>query len=249
MYKVKLQAFEGPLDLLLFFIKRDELDIYDIPISKITKEFLEYLHLLQELDLEIAGDFIVMAAELMQIKVRMLLPRDENFEEEEDPRAELVKRLLEYKRFKEASLAMQGMEYEQSRYYYRQGFHADPKLISIEDQEASLKDITMFNLIAAFKKVLDRIPKKLYHDVELMNVTIDEMMSYIADVFRMQDEIGFIEMVEHMTEKIRIIVTIIAMLEMVKQRFIGLKPSENEDDFIIYKIKEEQYVGTADSTL
>jgi segregation and condensation protein A len=249
MYKVKLQAFEGPLDLLLFFIKRDELDIYDIPIARITREFLEYLHLLQELDLEIAGDFIVMAAELMQIKVRMLLPREEGVEEEEDPRAELVRRLLEYKRFKEASLAMQGLEYEQSRYFYRQGFHADPKLISIEDQEASLKDITMFNLIAAFKKVLDRIPKKLYHDVELMNVTIDEQMSYIADVFRMQDEIGFIELVEHMTEKIRIIVTIIAMLEMVKQRFIGLKPSEHEDDFIIYKIKEEQFVGTADSTI
>ncbi|MBI3192905.1 MAG: segregation/condensation protein A [Ignavibacteriae bacterium] len=249
MYKVKLHAFEGPLDLLLFFIKRDELDVYDIPIAKITKEFLEYLHLLQELDLEIAGDFIVMAAELMQIKVRMLLPRDENFEEEEDPRAELVRRLLEYKRFKEASLAMQGLEYEQSRYFYRQGFHADPKLISIEDQEASLKDITMFNLIAAFRKVLDRIPKKMYHDVELMNVTIDEQMSYIADVFRMQDEIGFIALVEHMTEKIRIIVTIIAMLEMVKQRFIGLKPSENEDDFIVYKLKEEQPVGTADSTI
>ncbi|MBI5216335.1 MAG: segregation/condensation protein A [Ignavibacteriae bacterium] len=248
MYKVKLQTFEGPLDLLLFFIKRDELDIYDIPIARITREFLEYLHLLQELDLEIAGDFIVMAAELMQIKVRMLLPRDEGVEEEEDPRAELVRRLLEYKRFKEASLAMQGLEFEQSRYFYRQGFHADPKLISIEDQEASLKDITMFNLIAAFRKVLDRIPKKLYHDVEMMNVTIDEQMSYIADVFRMRDEIGFIELVEHMTEKIRIIVTIIAMLEMVKQRFIGLKPSEHEDDFIVYKIKEEQPVGTADST-
>jgi len=239
MYKVKLQAFEGPLDLLLFFIKRDELDIYDIPISRITKEFLEYLHLLQELDLEIAGDFIVTAAELMQIKVRMLLPRDEGEEEEDDPRAELVRRLLEYKRFKEASLAMQGLEFDQSKYYYRQGFHADPKLVSLEDQEAGLKDITMFNLIAAFKKVLDRIPKKIYHDIELLNVTIDEQMSYIADVFRMQDEIGFLALVEHMTEKIRIIVTIIAMLEMIKQRFIGIKGSESEDDFILYRIKEE----------
>ena len=106
MYKVKLTEFEGPLDLLLFFIKRDELDIYDIPISKITKEFLEYLHLLTELDLEIAGDFIVVAAELMQIKVRMLLPKAPGEVEEDDPRAELVRRLLEYKRFKEASMML-----------------------------------------------------------------------------------------------------------------------------------------------
>src|SRR5436189_4726838 len=96
-YRIKLSEFEGPLDLLLFYIKRDELDIYDIPISRITKEFLEYLLLLQELDLEVAGDFIVMAAELMQIKVKMLLPNAPGEEEEEDPRAELVRRLLEYK--------------------------------------------------------------------------------------------------------------------------------------------------------
>ena len=94
MYRVKLQEFEGPCDLLLFFIKRDELDIYDIPIARITKEFLEYLHYMQELDLEVAGDFIVMAAELMQIKVRMLLPRPVEDEEEQDPRADLVRRLL-----------------------------------------------------------------------------------------------------------------------------------------------------------
>src|SRR4030066_327547 len=104
MYRVKLTEFEGPLDLLLFFIKRDELDIYDIPISKITQEFLEYLHLMTTLDLEVAGDFIVMAATLMQIKVRMLLPREIGPDgEEEDPRAELVRRLIEYKRYKEMS--------------------------------------------------------------------------------------------------------------------------------------------------
>ena len=94
MYRVKLTDFEGPLDLLLFFLKRDELDIYNIPISKITKEFFDYLHLMSTLDLEVAGEFIVMAATLMQIKVRMLLPRDERATEEEDPRAELVRRLV-----------------------------------------------------------------------------------------------------------------------------------------------------------
>ncbi len=236
-YRVKLQIFEGPLDLLLFFIKRDELDIYDIPIARITKEFLEYLHLLQELDLEVAGDFIVMAAELMQIKVKMLLPKAPGEEEEEDPRAELVRRLLEYKRFKEASAVLSSLEDESRKLFYRQGFHADPKRVTLEDQEESLKHITMFNLIAAFKKVLDSVPKKVYHDVELLNVSIDEQMSYIADLFRTREKVTFFELVSHMTEKIRIIVTIIAMLEMTKNRIIGIRPSDFEDDFVIYKIR------------
>ena len=238
-YRVKLTEFEGPLDLLLFFIKRDELDIYDIPISRITKEFLEYLHYMQELDLEIAGDFIVVAAELMQIKVRMLLPKAPGEEEEEDPRAELVRRLLEYKRYKEASAVLQKLEEEQLKLHYRQGFHSDPKKVTLEDQEESLKNITMFNLISAFKKVLDSVPKRIYHDIELMNVSIDEQMSYIADLMRIREEVGFFEMVSHMTEKIRIIVTIIAMLEMARNKLIGMRPAAHEDDFIIYKLNGE----------
>jgi segregation and condensation protein A len=238
-YRVKLQTFEGPLDLLLFFIKRDELDIYDIPISRITKEFLDYLHLMRELDLEIAGDFIVMAAELMQIKVRMLLPKAPGEEEEEDPRADLVRRLLEYKRFKEASTVLSSLEDESAKLFYRQGFHSDPKQVTLEDQTESLKNITMFNLISAFKKVLDSVPRKVFHDIELMNVSIDEQMSYIADVFRLREEIGFFELVSHMTEKIRIIVTVIAMLEMVKNRLIAIRPAPYDDDLILYKTPPE----------
>jgi segregation and condensation protein A len=239
MYKVKLQTFEGPFDLLLFFIKRDELDIYDIPIAKITKDFLDYIHMMQELDLEIASEFIVVAAELMQIKVKMLLPRETGEEKEVDPRAELVQRLLEYKKYKEASMLLGELETEQNKLFYRQGFHSDPKKVTLEDQQESLKDLSMFNLISAFKRVLDNVPKKMYHDIELLNVSIDEQMSYIADVFRMKDEATFFELVSHMTEKIRIIVTIIAMLEMVKNRIIGIRPAEYEDDFIIYKMRNQ----------
>ncbi len=238
-YRVKLQEFEGPLDLLLFFIKRDELDIYDIPIARITKEFLEYLHYMQELDLEIAGDFIVMAAELMQIKVRMLLPKAPGEEEEEDPRAELVRRLLEYKRYKEASAVLSALEDESVKLFYRQTFAADPRTVSLEDQEESLKSVTMYNLIAAFKKVLDSVPTRVYHDVELLNVTIDEQMSYIADVFRFKEESTFFALVSHMTEKIRIIVTVIALLEMAKNRIVGFRPTEYDDDFIVYKVRPE----------
>jgi segregation and condensation protein A len=239
MYRVKLQEFEGPLDLLLFFIKRDELDIYDIPIARITKEFLEYLHYMQELDLEVAGDFIVMAAELMQIKVRMLLPKVAEGEEEVDPRADLVRRLLEYKRFKEASVLLSTLEDESRKLHYRQAFQMDPKQITLEDQEESLRSITMFNLISAFKRVLDNAPRKIYHDVEMLNVSIDEQMGYIADVFRLRSTVTFFELVSHMHEKLRIVVTIIAMLEMVKNRMIGLRQADHEDDFIIYKLDPE----------
>jgi segregation and condensation protein A len=236
-YRVKLPIFEGPLDLLLFFIKRDEVDIYDIPIAKITKEFLNYVQMLQELDLEVAGDFIVMAAELMQIKVKMLLPKAPGEEEEEDPRADLVRRLLEYKRYKEASGVLSSLEDESRKLFYRAGFHSDVHKVALEDQQVSLKNITMFNLIASFKKVLDSVPKKIYHDIELLNVTIDEQMSYIADVFRTREEVTFFELVSHMSEKIRIIVTIIALLEMVKNKVIGIRPTEHDEDIIIYKLR------------
>lgn len=179
MYKIKLSHFEGPLDLLLFFIKRDELDIYDIPISKITKEFMEYLNILEQLDLEIAGDFILMAATLMQIKVKMLLPKEIDEKGEEiDPRAELVRALLEYKRYKEMSEEMSFMEANMRNYNYRGNFELDPKQAP-NDYDILLKNITIYDLIKAFKKVLaDKKPEPV-HEIKKWNVTIDEQMDYI----------------------------------------------------------------------
>lgn len=233
MYRVKLTDFEGPLDLLLFFIKRDELDIYDIPISKIAQEFLEYLHLMASLDLEIAGDFIVMAATLMQIKVRMLLPREVGPDgEEEDPRAELVRRLIEYKRYKEMSIEFSKLEDEQRKVYYRTFFDADPAMQQGEEKDM-LKDITLFNLIAAYKRALDSMPKKVVHEVQLYNVTIEEQMSYTLDYLRTKKKATLLELVGHMTEKIRVIVTIIALLEMTKNKVISLLPHEQHDDILI----------------
>jgi segregation and condensation protein A len=175
----------------------------------------------------------------MQIKVRMLLPKAAEGEEEEDPRADLVRRLLEYKRFKEASALLSTLEDESRKLHYRQAFAMDPKQVTLEDQEESLRSITMFNLISAFKRVLDNAPRKVYHDVEMLNVSIDEQMGYIADVFRLRSTVTFFELVSHMQEKIRIVVTIIAMLEMVKNRMIGLRQADHEDDFIIYKLEPE----------
>lgn len=233
MYRVKLTDFEGPLDLLLFFIKRDELDIYNIPISRITQEFLEYLHLMSQLDLEVAGDFIVMAATLMQIKVRMLLPRDENAEEEEDPRAELVRRLIEYKRFKEMSVQMASLEEEQRKVHYRKFFAADPRIPVRDAGTELLKDVSLFNLIAAFKSAIDHMPQKVVHEVNLLNVSVDEQMSFVLDFLRVHGATTLLTLVAHMTEKVRIIVTIIALLELTKNKVVVLNTSRGADDVAI----------------
>ncbi len=243
MYKVKLTDFEGPLDLLLFFIKRDELNIYDIPIARITQDYLESLHLMAALDLEVAGEFIVMAATLMQIKVRMLLPRDETRPEEEDPRAELVRRLIEYKRFKEVSQSMSKMEDAQRRLFYRRFFLADTRVQSEEDDEESLKEITLFNLIAAYKSALDHMPKKVVHEVNLLNVTVDEQMSFVMDYLRVHAKASLLGVVRHMTDKIRIIVTVIAVLELTKNKVLRIRPSDDGADILIEQASRLQAVS------
>ncbi len=245
MYKVKLEYFEGPLDLLLFFIKRDELDIYDIPIAKITKDFLDYIHYMQMLDLEVAGEFIVMAATLMQIKVKMLLPREEEDEKEEDPRAELVQRLLEYRRYKELAGGLSILEDEARRLFYRQNYDADPKLHLVADNHSDLKDMSLFHLISAFKLVMERAPKRLYHDVERVPVTIDDQISYLMDFFRIRSEAPFHEVIEPMTEKIRIIVTFLALLELVKEKSLGIRFGRRFDEFIVYRMTGERAAASA----
>jgi segregation and condensation protein A len=233
MYRVKLTEFEGPLDLLLFFIKRDELEIEDIPISRITREFLDYLHVMAQLDLEIAGDFIVMAATLMQIKVRMLLPRDENAEEEEDPRSELVRRLIEYKKFKEISQQMGTLEEEQRRVHYRKFFAADMHDEPALGEGETLADVSLFNLIAAFRSAMDHMPRKVVHEVTLSDVSVDEQMSFVLDFLRVRGATTLLALVSHMTEKVRIIVTVIALLELTKNKVIALAAAATGDDVAI----------------
>jgi segregation and condensation protein A len=160
MYRIKLNEFEGPLDLLLFFIQRDELDIHDIPISKITNEFCEFVHYMQVLDLEVAGEFILMAATLIQIKAKMMLYKPEEItEEEEDPRYELVKRLLEYKRFKDASAEFAGLEEEQRKVFHRNDFSGDYKIDESIEEDLSIQNLTLYNLIKAYKYAMEHQPK------------------------------------------------------------------------------------------
>ncbi|MGD1006726.1 MAG: segregation/condensation protein A [Ignavibacteriaceae bacterium] len=236
MYKIKLDQFEGPLDLLLFFIKRDELNIYDIPISKITKEFLEYVNLIKMLDLEVAGDFILMASTLMHIKVRMLLPREVDEKGEEiDPRAELIQALLEYKKYKEMSEELAFFETTQRKINFRSNFSEDEKE-TLPDYEVLLKNVTIFDLAKAFKKALDSVKPEVFHEINKINVTIDEQISFVLSKLEDLSELHFLSIVDGMKEKIRIVITFVALLELAKMGMIGIKESPNFNDFVIFRI-------------
>jgi segregation and condensation protein A len=236
MYKIKLDHFEGPLDLLLFFIKRDELNIYDIPISKITKEFLDYVKIIQMLDLETAGDFILMASTLMHIKVRMLLPRELDEKGEEiDPRAELIAALLEHKRYKEMSEELAFLESNQRKLSFRGNFSKDEKK-SVPDYEFLLKNVTLYDLAKAFKKAIDNVKPEVVHQIMRVNITVDEQVQYIFNKLEEFTELQFMSLINGMQEKLRIVITFVALLEMVKMQQIGIKESPDFNEFIIYKI-------------
>jgi segregation and condensation protein A len=236
MYKIKLEQFEGPLDLLLFFIKRDELNIYDIPISRITKEFLEYVNLIKMLDLEVAGDFILMASTLMHIKVRMLLPREVDEKGEEiDPRAELVAALLEYKKYKEMSEELSFFESNQRKISFRGNYSIDP-IETYSEYEVLLKDVSIYDLAKSFKKIIDGIKEEPIHEIVKINVTIDEQIEHILSLIDNKLEISFVDLIEGMKEKIRIVVTFIALLELTKMGKIGIKVSKDFNNFKLYKL-------------
>ena len=235
MYTIKLTDFEGPLDLLLFFIKRDELDIYNIPISKITREFLDYVHFMESLDLEVAGEFVVMASELMQIKVKMLLPPEPGEEEEDDPRASLVKRLIEYKRFKEMAGGMSGMEDEQRKVYPRGYRESDPKVMTETQDENLLRDVSLFDLIASFKFAMDRMPKKFVHEVIQLNISVEDQITFLRELFAHRSEVTFAELMAQMKDKIRIVVTFLALLEMIRGKHLIVRQHETFGDLSIMR--------------
>jgi segregation and condensation protein A len=236
MYKIKLDQFEGPLDLLLFFIKRDELNIYDIPISKITREYLDYVNLIKLLDLETAGDFILMASTLMHIKVRMLLPREIDEKGDEiDPRAELIQALLEYKKYKEMGEELSFFESNQRKLSYRGNFEYDEKEAPPE-YDILLKNISVFDLAKAFRRAIETLKaEEPVHEIVKVNISIDEQTEFILSLLTEQGELHFLSLIHSMREKIRIVITFIALLELVKSGRLTIRESENFNDFIIIK--------------
>lgn len=237
-YRIKLDIFEGPFDLLLFLIRKHEIDIYDIPIYDIAQQFLEYVELMKMLDLEVAGEFIEMVAILMNIKARMLLPRPVGVSEEdyEDPRTELVERLIEYQRYKEVAGEMHEYESAQRLLYQRKYF---PKIESSLDDsdETYLSNVSLFDLLLAFKKALDNMPKVTYHEVKKIDVTIEEQTEYILEKLQRHTMLLFSELINDIKEKIVIIVTFLALLEMIKARRINVRQSGVFEDIRIKRVK------------
>ena len=247
MYRVQLKNFEGPLDLLLFFIKRDELDIYDIPISYITNQFLDYISLMEELDLDVASEFILMASMLMSIKAKMMLPQEESDEplDEHDPRYELVQRLLEYKRYKEMAGKMESFEEEAQKKHFRGNTEAD----QVEKQASgeALKNVTMFDLMSAFKKVLTDIKKQdAIHTVEKVQHTIEDQTEYVLDLLQNRGRTAFRTMCEELKSRTKIVVTFLAILEMLKERQINLYVEDDDptDFFLDLKPVDEIFSTT-----
>jgi segregation and condensation protein A len=218
-YHVKLEIFEGPLDLLLHLIKKHELDIYDIPIAPITQQYLEYLDLMKSLDMEIAGDFLVMASTLTHIKSRMLLPPPEHPEADDDgtdPRAELIRRLLEYKRFKDAAATLEQKEHDWSRVFTRETEVA-PELPP-EDQPL-LFDFHLFDLLAALKDVLARVPDAGI-EITAEAVSITEKISHILTRLESVDSLLFADLFDQSTSRAHVIATFMALLELMKSRIV-----------------------------
>jgi segregation and condensation protein A len=221
-YRVKLEIFEGPLDLLLYLIKKDEIDIYDIPIARITEQYLGYLDLMQELDISVAGDFLVMASTLIYIKSKTLLPPEPKGDGEEDlgedPRAELIERLLEYQKFKSASQMLYSRGEIESACYTRGPLETDGN-----NPEVST---TLFDLLRVFREVLKRAEAQVEMEIARDEMTIAEKLAQIHAMLEEMERISVRELFEMSRSKRELIITFLALLELVKEWKIYLTQSE-----------------------
>jgi len=227
---VKLEIFEGPLDLLLHLIKKNEVSITDIPIATITEQYLATIELMQSLNLDVAGEFLVMAATLIHIKSRMLLPPGEEEDEEEeggDPREELARRLLEYQRFKEAA------EELEKRDVLKRDVFVRPAEVPEEVEPGGFEGVSLFDLISALRHVLERFPKERIHEVTLERITVREKMNFLLDDLHRRGKIIFQSLFETAASRLEVVVTFLAMLELVKIRAIRILQEEKEGPIAI----------------
>ncbi len=243
-FEVKLPLFEGPFDLLLFFIQRDELDIYDIPISSITEDFLDYLHRLEELNIEVASEFILVAATLMRIKAKMLLPRPVLDEDgnEIDPREELVKHLLEYKKYKSVIGDLANLEehrlLRESRGNVRTEINSLSALVNVE---AELQDVDLYKLLKTFKKCIDRYHKEQnrpVHQIIPYPYTIEGQKDLIISKMTPGKRKSFDEIVALCSDKVGVIFSFLAILELLQLKIITLYLGEGFNNFWIEKLEE-----------
>jgi len=238
-FSIRLPIFEGPFDLLLFFIERDELNIYDIPIAKITADFLNYLHQLEQINMDMSGDFMVVAATLMRIKVKMLLPRPELDEkgQEIDPREELVRHLLEYKKYK--SLVGEFAQREEERMAMKPRGNLSAELLEIAESqgvEAELQDIDLYKLLRVYEKVMRRFAleqQKPVHRIVPYPYTIEGQKEVIRLWIKEVRYLTFTELIARQPQKVVVIFNFLAILEMLQAGEIGICLGNGYNDFII----------------
>lgn len=226
-YQVRIENFEGPLDLLLHLIKKNEINIYDIPIAMIAQQYLSYIEAMKELNLTVAGEFLVMAATLLQIKSKMLLPVEESAEDDEDgpdPREELVRRLLEYKTFKEAARQLDTQERIWREIYSRPVASVET---DTESDETVLDNIGLFDLVDALQGVLNRNPGKQLLEIIPDNLTVRDRMTVILETLEGQESIGFEILFEASCHRLVIIVTFLALLELIRLRTVRVYQAQS----------------------
>lgn len=239
VYQIKLPQFEGPFDLLLFFIERDELDIYNIPIHKITKDFLNYIHELESLNIELASEFILFISTLMRIKAKMLLPRRELDAQgnEIDPRQELVDKILEYKRFKEASEQMAILEAERLLQQKRGNIRQELDALSEEYSEGTeIQTVTLYKLMQSFERAMKRFNDRInkpQHVVVKYNYSMEGQRTYLLDYMHAHNRVPFETIFAQSESRIHAIFTFLAMLELVQQKFMTIMVGTGRNNFII----------------
>lgn len=231
-YRVTIDVFEGPLDLLLYLIKKEELNIYDIPIAHITESYLEYLRMMKSLNIEIASEFLVMAATLIRIKVRMLLPAQtaEEDEDEEDPRAQLIQQLLEYKRFKEVAEELRIIEEQRLQEFQR------PSIIEKEKRVEYLFEVNLFELLEAFNSLLEK-KKEEFVEIEGESYTVEEKMTEIRKIFDKQDMMNFLDLFYRARSRLEAITYFLALLQLVRDGFLRVYQNKEFEAIMLYKLK------------
>jgi segregation and condensation protein A len=251
-YQIKLDQFEGPFDLLLFFIERDELDIYNIPITKITNDFLDHIHQSEKLNIELSSEFILFISTLMRIKAKMLLPRKEldAAGNEIDPRQELVDKILEYKKFKEASTVLAELEAERMLMIKRGNLQKELSMIGEEAGEGTeIQTVTLFKLMKAFEKVIQRIHEKNnrpVHTVVQYDYTMEGIREYMLGISQKEKTLSFEKIFEPCENRIHAIFIFLNMLELVQQKFMTIIIGEGRNNFIIeYNEHREEDQSTA----
>jgi segregation and condensation protein A len=236
-YKVNLEVFEGPLDLLLYLIKKDEVDIYDIPIGKITTQYMEYLDLMKILNLEIAGDFIVMAATLMVIKSRLLLPDEDRGpveeDDEDDPRWDLVRQLVEYKKFKDAAGFLGHLEEVQENVFSREGEHVELGA----RPEIGMSDVSIFDLISALNQALDRAPKEELNEIFAEQFTVSEKVDYLLETTKNGKPLTLGRLFRGMRSRQEIVCTFLAVLELMKLNRLSARQDNHFGEIVIEQVE------------